>query len=236
MFGGYPRGHVSRFTCVYSGSRERCQFRYDDLAALALPMSIGSVQRGQSIERLSLDWDLEERVSVALGRYEVHPRSIGMVRAEEMRTFGGAIQFQRGTEPTDWIIENQTEVELWDCRIVAGDAAIAIGDLRCGDRVEVLASGEIQRAGTSDSSIYDMRRQQVETEYEGHTETIVAELGDLSQQTMMELLSEPALQLGLRDGADRARLIGWAPKPVPGQQIHPDQDRSLGFSVFVVHF
>jgi hypothetical protein len=234
MFGGYSRGHVSRFTCVYSGSRERCQFRYDDMAAVALPMSMGQLQRGSAIERLALDWDITEGVAVGLGRYEVHPRSVGMVRAEEMRSFSGPFRLQAGARTDEWIVDNQSELELWDCQFMIADRTIALGDIRAGERIEI--SGSSVRRGDEDlgPSLYDVHRS-TETNEDGTSLSVVDELGKLSHVSLLDLCSQQNLGLGLRDSVNRPRLVGWAPRAVPGQQIHPVQDRSIGFTVFVVH-
>jgi hypothetical protein len=234
MFAGYPRGHVSRFTCVYSGSRERCEFRYEDGAALALPMSIGEVLRGHTIDRLALDWDMAEGVPVALGRYEVPPRSIGMVRAEEMRLFGGAIRVQRGTGSAQWVIENQSEWELWDCQLINSNDRIPVGDVFPGDRVEISANGDIHHSANSESSIYDVHRS-IGMDDDGTSTSAVSEFGEFSQANVLEICEQSDLRLGLRESGDRPRLVGWAPRAVPGQEIHPAQDRAVGFTVIVVH-
>jgi hypothetical protein len=234
MFAGYPRGHVSRFTCLYSGSRERCVFRYEDVAALALPMSIGEVQRGHTIERLALDWDMAEGVPVSMGRYEVHPRSIGMVRAEEMRSFGGPIRAQRGQRADEWIVQNQSEWELWDCKLITPNGAIEVGDIRSGEQIEISASMASRRTAGDEPSLYKVRRT-IETDEDGVSRSVVQEFGELSQAEMLEICGTSNLGLGVRDPA-RPRLVGWAPRAVPGQEIYPAQDRSLGFTVFVVHF
>jgi len=60
----------------------------------------------------------------------------------------------------------------------------------------------------------------------GHS--TIRELGDLSPFRLMALLEDRAI-----DAA--TRLVGWAPKTIPGQQVHPKTDQAIGFTIFVVH-
>jgi len=222
VFAGYPRAQVARFTCVYSGSRQRAQFRYEDQSVLTLPMSVGDVQRGRSIERLSLDWDMTEGVPMSLGPYEVHPRSIGMIRSEEIRSLAGPIRIQPGTVSGQWVIDNQSGWELLDCHWVNGPRKVRLGDLRPGDQVEYSNNLETRSSTGGDSAAL-------------HRDSASPELGDLSPRSMIELLEDRFLEMGLRDTEPRPRLVGWSPHPFPGQQILPEPDRAIGFTVFVVH-
>jgi hypothetical protein len=228
MFTGYPRAHVSRFTSVYSGSRGRYQFRYDDAAALALPMSIGDVQRGKNVERIYLDWDMTEGFPVTLGRYEVHPRSIGMVRAEEMEMFAGPIRFLPGTNPGQWSLDNQTGWELWDCHLVRGTDVIRLGDVKPGEHLQYPPTPQNAAVPPEHASEESDLHRVFESDgsMAGHSTT--RELGDLSPLRMMELMEDRSLDVG-------TRLVGWAPKTVPGQQVNPKTDQAIGFTIFVVH-
>src|SRR5207244_4435504 len=161
--------------------------------------SIGEVQRGHSIERLSLDWDMVDGVPVTLGRYEVHPRSIGMVRAEEMRTFAGPFRMQPGSKPDEWVVDNQSEWELWDCQLIVGNSTISLGDLRPGDGVEIVGRAVSKRATVGDpKSLYDVHRS-IEADGLNVGSSNVRELGDLSQLRMLALCRQNSLGLGLHD-------------------------------------
>lgn len=228
MFVGYPRAHVSRFTCVYSGSRGRYQLRYDDAAALALPMSIGDVQRGKNVERIYLDWDMTDGFPVTLGRYEVHPRSIGVMRAEEMKMFAGPIRLLPGAAAGQWSLDNQTGWELWDCHLVSGTEMIRLGDVKPGEHLEYPPAPQNAAVPAGQSSEQSDVHRVFESDgsMAGHSTT--RELGDLSPLRMMELVEDREFDVG-------TRLVGWAPKTVPGQQVDPKTDQTIGFTIFVVH-
>jgi hypothetical protein len=76
----------------------------------------------------------------------------------------------------------------------------------------------------------------VQTDSDGEIVSHVVELGDLSPKELLQLCRQGSLGLGLRNAPDRPRLVGWAPRRTPGQEVQPVQDRSIGFTVFVVHF
>jgi hypothetical protein len=228
MFAGYPRAHVARFTCVYSGSRGRYQLRYDDAAALALPMSIGAVQRGKNVERIYLDWDMTESFPVTLGRYEVNPRSIGMMRAEEMKSFPGPFRLVPGASAGQWSLDNQTGWELWDCHLVSGTEVLRLGDVKPGEHLQYPPATQnttvLAKPSDEESAVH--RVVDSSGSMTGHS--TIRELGDLSPLRLMTLLEDRAIDAG-------TRLVAWSPKTVPGQQVQPKTDQAIGFTIFVVH-
>lgn len=227
MSAGYPRAHVTRFTCIYSGSRGRYQLRYDDAAAIALPMSIGDVQRGKNVERVHLDWDMTDGFPVTLGRYEVNPRSVGMLRAEEMKLLGGPIRRVPGENPGTWSLDNQTGWELWDCHLVTPTETIRLGDVKPGEHLQYppVPAAALPSPDDADDQA-EIHRVAASGAAPGHS--TIRELGDLSPVRLMELLEDRSPDAG-------TRLVAWAPKTVPGQQLNPKPDRAIGFTIFVVH-
>jgi len=229
-FAGYPRAHLSRFTCVYSGSRRRCEFRFENAGALALPLPIAveGVVRGQKAERLSIDWDMP--TSVALGhneRYEVNPRSIGMIRAEEMRDLAGPIALEAAKPSGRWHVTNQSGLPLWDCHLVTGPRRTRLGDLAAGARVELVADGESFTAPrVIEGEPVEGRTAIEDGRMAGHS--LFADLGELSPLGLVELIEErigdPLLGTG-------TWLVGWTPKPTGGQAIDPGPDRAVGFTI-----
>jgi len=230
-FEGHPRAHVSRFTCVYSGSRVRAKFGYDDQAALALPMAMGK-QRGQIAERLALDWDMGTGTPVALGNYEINPRSIGMTRAEELRSLGGAIRLTPGVAPDTWVIDNPTPLDLWDVHLVTANDATRLGDLAPRGKLEFTRTGRsVIPAPRESPADADPDRVRFDDDaLPGYSTS--RKLGDLSPARLLELFGDRRLAIGTRPLG--ARLVAWSPRPLPGQTIDPKPDRVIGFTVIVL--
>jgi hypothetical protein len=233
-FDGHPRAHLSRFTCVYSGSRNRAEFRFEDQAAVALPMALGK-QRGQNIEKMQLDWDMSPEAPVTLGRYEIHPRSIGIVHAEEMRPLGGSIRVVPGPAADSLVIDNQTGLELWDCHLVTSDRRTLLGDLAAGGTLEFAMSGRSVIAEVQPPADDSGERILApdSDDASGRRYSRSRGLGELAPDRLLELLDDPKMNLDKRRAG--TRLIGWMPRPIGGQEVHPKPDRVVGFTVVVLH-
>ena len=187
------------------------------------------MQRGQERERLSLDWDMPVGKPVALGRYEIHPRSIGMVRSEEMMLLAGGLTVERVDGGASTVIRNQTPWKLQDCHVIRGDEMFVDAfELPPGEATPV-PSGQMRRISMGGSARKTDRQGLPASGIDAPPlHSSVKELGDLSPGGVLELLVHQSLGTG-------TRLVGWIPQPMPGQDIEPKPDQKIGFTVFVVH-
>ncbi len=242
-YADYPRGDVARFTCVYSGSRRRCEFRYREASAVAMPLATGTLRRDQHIDRVRLD----RGVPIAMGRYEVAPRSIGLVRAEEMTALGGPVRFRTKAgdtgDPTEeaavpFEIENQTGLELWDARLLSTPPGGRetrrdfVGDLGPGARIEWAGPGRVRKtreaAAAAATKWHRLPLTEATQEGQAGEHSTVRELGGLDPGRVLATIETHLTEPG-------AHLVAWMPQPMPGQEIDPAPDRSIGFTVVLVH-
>lgn len=208
IHGGYPRALVTRFSSLYSTGRTRFNISFpNDPTALALPLASGQSVRGEDIS--TSVW--QSYPVPALSDFLVQPRSLAMVRAEEMLTLEGAITLE--SEPAVRRIVNHTSLELRDAVLVdlsgpnGPQRETPLGTIRPGTSVR-----------TSD------RRE------EPGDEKPPAELGLDKFLTRLRRYSEDR-----PESKGEIRLVAWSPRPLPGQKVEPAPDRHRGFTAVVVH-
>jgi hypothetical protein len=235
-YAGHPRAHVSRFTCVYSGTRRRCEFQYNEPTAVAMPMSRGPVARGSNLDRMTLTWGLPS----TLGRYQIHPRSIGMVRAEEVRNIAPGFSFQPAKLAADTAeivsgeIKNESGWSLNDCWVITPDGWFSIGEFPRGSTAHFAADRLVVSPLKREDDLRETARQRNETAPD--IKPTWFHVSDETRRTLEDVEPRRVLELVARGSMhDGARLVGWTPLAVPGQEIDPKPDRTAGFTVFVVH-
>ncbi|MBI3837075.1 MAG: hypothetical protein HY288_03970 [Planctomycetia bacterium] len=208
MHAGFSRGHLTRYTALYSSLSTSYSVHFDDPAALAQPFAadVGRLQ-GQSSGTVTLrnfgDSHLDD--------YLVSSNSTGLVHSEQMVSLGGNLIWQNtpGESPS---VENHTALKLFGVTLLrrpAGgqgiDESCWIGDLAPGDKVVVRF-----------------------TPHAENREKLVAarELSPLTRQARPEgalslrlLLDVAEKHQGLEPGD--VRLVGWRNQSMAGVRVEP---------------
>ncbi len=139
---GYPRGHVTRYTALYTALSTGYRVAFDAPPALALPFSPDG-------ERLPLETGLVARLEGVdrreLTDFQVSSNSTGMVHSEQLVDLGGSLIWSapEGESPR---LENQTALRILGVAIlrrrleedgnVVNESAW-LGDVAAGATVEV---------------------------------------------------------------------------------------------------
>lgn len=206
-YGGYPRAHVSRFSSLYSTGRTRFSISFpNDPTALALPFNTGRSLRGEDV--VTSVW--QSYPVPALEGFLVQPRSLGMVRAEQMITLDGPVSLV--SDASGRKVVNGGSLALQDAVLVdvsgpAGQNETYLGAIGPGATVEVKA-GPRPPPGASGADA--LRPQRFLKEFRHYHEDRPENQGEI-------------------------RLVAWTPRPLVGQKIEPVVDRHRGFTAFVVH-
>jgi hypothetical protein len=206
-YGDYPRALVTRYTSLYSTGRTRFTVSYpDNPTALALPLRSGQSIRGEDVS--TTVW--QSYPVPALAGLLVQPRSLAMVRAEEMLALDGNISLQ--TEGGSRRVINGSSLPLNDAVLVdlAGPSErkeTYLGTIAPGASVAVKpAAGGAAAGGPAavfrPSALLKMLREHFEDRPENRGEI---------------------------------RLVAWTPEPLPGQKIEPAPDRHRGLTAVVIH-
>jgi len=135
--GGYARGHVTRYSALYSSLSTAYDLHFADLTAVAAPFSANTMfERStlQSSEAAAYRRDKDVR----LDNLNVISNSTSMVRAEHMLDLGGAIRLTQDGGGA-WRLDNKSSVALSDVRILRRavdqaetEASANLGELAAG--------------------------------------------------------------------------------------------------------
>ncbi len=207
-YGDYPRAHVSRFASLYSTGRTRYTISFpDDPTALALPLDTGRTLRGEDIS--TAVW--QSYPVPALEGLLVQPRSLAMIRAEQMVTLDGTIALTTD-ENGERAIVNAGGFELRDAVVV---------DVSGGNDRREIPLGTIPAGGTVPLKAVARPK----------SESTPADA--LRPQRLLKILRESDEARPENQG--EIRLVAWSPQGLKGQQISPAIDRQRGFAAFVIH-
>lgn len=206
-YGDYPRAHVTRFESLFTTGRTRYTVSFpDNPTALALPLDNGRSLRGEDIT--SSVW--RSFPVPSLEGFLVQPRSLAMVRAEEMAGLDGAVSLV--SEGDKRLVVNGTSLALRDAVVVDVTGSknrkeTYLGTIGPGASVELK---EVPRPPPSGTAADALRPQRFLREFRQLYEDRPENQGEL-------------------------RLVAWSPTPMPGQRIEPAVDRHRGFTAFVIH-
>lgn len=232
VFGSSSRGHLSRFTSLCSVSRVKFDLTFPgDLSALALPMSTGvGLIRGESVSQSS--WR-SAPVPGLIG-FTVQPRSLSMVRSEQMIALGG--RFELVLNPSERLLRNATEWSLKDAVLVevASGRTQSLGEIPAGESVAIdNASWKLMIRSQSGG------RPNEPSSPSSPAAPKVDAPSALPEARMLDttILRETLVRYHQNQPEDQGelRLVGWIDQQVPGLVATPIPDRVRGQTVVVVH-
>ncbi len=112
--GSYPRAHVSRFVSLTATGRESFTISYPVSSwALALPQNMANALTGADVSQSVWQSFPEPQLS----EFPVQPRSLAMIRAEQMLDLPGGVELT-GQEGNTRRVVNHTDLELRDAVVV----------------------------------------------------------------------------------------------------------------------
>lgn len=169
--GGYSRGHLTRYTALYTSLSTAYDLLFEDESALAMPFpeDVTYVRRPhESVYTVQFRRDKQ----VSLSGFQVQSNDTGFVHSEQMQNVGGAIELV-GSAEKGWMLRNGTKLNLNDVGVFgkseAGSFQLAwIGSLEAGKSVPIelrpAPGGDVYFAQWRDSLAcysYERQRQDV---------------------------------------------------------------------------
>ncbi|WP_169973222.1 hypothetical protein [Tautonia rosea] len=217
---GYPRAHLSRFAVLYSTGRESFSISYPgEPSALALPLNANLSIRGE--QTIASTWQSSPEPSLL--EFRVEPRSLAMVRAEQMLDLRSGLFLQRSAEGLETII-NPTELNLRDAVLVD------VGSESTGGQNRYTPIGAIS-AGSS-----------VALPADRPSFSEVPQLPDDSAEERPDWINVQgfldelcAYRWERPEDAGELRLVAWTDELMPGQNLEPSVDRHRGLTLVVAH-
>lgn len=220
---GHKRGHLTRYTALYSSLSTSYDIQFDDANALAQPFPTQPRRQEMLFQRQSPTscYFTRRDQGVSLQGFLVRSNTTGFVHSEQLLKLGGSLQLV-GSENQGWAVENQSNLTIRDAalfRRVGRDMLVAsIGTLRpktvVSIRFEAAAGQDFYPAEWKESPVMSP-----------------AAAGE--GVSLHRLVSLATRQLRLDDG--ETRLLGWCEETLPGMNVVPSSPQTTARTLVLVH-
>lgn len=168
-YGGYSRGHVTRYTALYTSLSTPYELTFDDDTALVQPLATSEESRGR-IERASAEVHFHRGKQPRLTGFRVNSNSTDMLHSEHMIDLGKGIQLD-GDRQRGFVLNNQSELTINDVGLLQrkadGKLAVAwVGKIDAGASVpvtfSVIEKGDVRLKQWDDSVVMSSAKSQVD--------------------------------------------------------------------------
>ncbi|WP_145086758.1 hypothetical protein [Anatilimnocola aggregata] len=219
---GYPRAHVTRFTALYTSLSTSYDLRFDDPAALALPLAL-SADHQRRLTRTASDVALTQNETIELSDVYVNSNSTGKVHVEQMISLDGTFEVT-GDEDKGWQLENGSQFLLRHAGILRA---------REDGEIEAAYFPDVQPGATVRLNFSKQKEPWVPQWNNSAMMSSTAPTDDENRVRLHRLSELAARQLKLLPGD--MRLIAWTDDSIPGLQIRPSSAQSSTFTLVLVH-
>jgi hypothetical protein len=226
--GDYSRGHMTRYTALYTSLSTGYDLRIDDPGGQVQPFRTKTpeefrLQLGEGYKTLAYRHGSE----VTLPDFRVQSNSTQFLHSEHMVAMEGPVALKESLENETGELVNRSGFVLHDAGIVrrteSGRLETAwLGNLDPGAQVPVRFDWEPGDA--TGGKLWDQRREQ------SPVTAANPPPGELNLRRLLEIAQDPA---GLRPGG--ARLIAWTDAAVPGLTIDPAAPQARRATLVVAH-
>jgi hypothetical protein len=208
--GGYHRGHLTRYTALYTSLSSNYDFYFDEPSALAQPfIEDPNYERlvGQRVHDVTFSRDQQVRLS----GFPVQSNSTGMLHSEHMLPLGGGVQL-RDAQPGGVELANDTPLTLHGVGLIRRVAKSGPHAL------EVAWIGELKpqtRAAVRFGPVRD--KVTLLPEWNDASETALgSQMGQLSIRRLLDMAQDPR-----RIATGDVQLVAWTDQALPGLDIRP---------------
>ena len=183
MQGGYSRGHLARYTALYTSISTPYDLVFEDESALAMPFpeTVPYTRRAhESVNTVQFRRDKE----VSLSGFRVQSNDTGLVHSEQMHGVGGSIDLV-GDADKGFMVRNGAELNLQDVGVLgkseSGKLQLAwIGSLEAGKSVPL----DLQPASDADLYFAQWRDSLTCYSYERQQQDIFAQFDGNSDKAL----------------------------------------------------
>ena len=222
----YPRGHLARYTALYTSLSTTYDFNFDDLTTVAAPFAF----KNESTRLTPSTVDFERYDKVRLAGLFIGSNTTNMVHSEQMFPLAGTIRLGKSKTQNNTQIENRSQFSLRSVAIVhrpgpteqkRGHTALEgawIGDLRPDDSAPVSMAPLIvskEQGAFADERAAEARLQQ-------------------GSRLDLERLFRLALDPENLDPGER-RLVARIDEVLPGETVEPAASQIHGATLVVAH-
>ncbi|MFO0903539.1 MAG: hypothetical protein U0939_11090 [Pirellulales bacterium] len=223
MQGGYDRGHLTRYTLLYSSLSTGYDVTFSDPSAVAQPFSKGAApQAGMYASSRSVSFRRDDQVR--LRDFLVNSNSTELLHSEQMLPLNGPMELE-GDDANGWELHNHGDLALSDVGLVR----------RVGQRYEQCWIGSLAprsqtpvRFTPCEDAIRPWVREWNESKV--WNAALPRESGEMPLDRFAELAIRK-MQLGDGD----IRLVGWSPDDLSGVTFAPVAAQNATRTVVVCH-
>jgi hypothetical protein len=240
--GGYDRGHLTRYTALYTSLSSSYRLAFTENSALALPFA--SSLGGSSPQQIAAINDVTFRIDreKSLAGVKVQSNSTGMVHSEQMFPLEGMLTLV-GDEKRGWTVKNTSTLTLRDVglirRTALGRAETAYLAKLDPQTASPLAFQPLKQAApTQDDSGRMVPPKEFLWLPEWDRSPLLAAPDPNSEiekgQVRLNHLARLAVQR-LRLGRGDVRLVAWTDELLAGMEIAPHAPQNKTFTLVLSH-
>lgn len=217
----YARGHLTRYTALYSSLSSDYDLRFDDPSAVALPFSTDRERlAGQSSSGVTLT-SVGER---DLSDYLVASNSTGMIHGEQMINLGGAIVWKAADDGAN-VLENQSRLKL------SGAALIRRRMVDDKPLDEIAWLGDVEPGQSTVPKFVPFDKKKAMKQHEASQLTAASTApGTLSLRRLLDCVQD---HNSLPPG--EVRLVAWMDGAMGSLQVSPTTAQSRAATLIVAH-
>jgi hypothetical protein len=222
IHGGYSRGHLTRYTALYTSLTSQYTMKLDDPTALAQPFASGDSYSPGA-------YDTTHTVVLRRGRgitlegFHVSSNSTSMIHSEQMYDLGGAFRFT-GDDEKGWTLRNQSQTALKDVGLLR----------RGGTKTEVAWVGDLIVGQTKPIRFGPVTSRQWQLAQWEKVFTFRPSRSDDGELRLRALWAVAVQRLALDEG--EVRMVGWSDVEPRGVTFRPAASQTRVQTFVVGHF
>ncbi len=214
MYGGHQRGHLTRYTALYTSLSTFYDFEFADKSAVAQPFSPHNrPSRDSSVSTVSF----RREKNVSFKGFKVQSNDIGHVHSEQMYAMGGALKLTGG-ETQGFQVDNTTQLGLQGVGIIRRTDSGEYEAAWIGELPAQKTSAQLRFKSVAQSGIYlpEWEQSDVTKTVDDNPDTGDVPDGEVNVSRLIKLATQK-----LRLATGEVRLIGWTDKDIGGVKITP---------------
>jgi hypothetical protein len=216
---GHPRGHLTRYTALYTSLTTGYEHTFGDTSTLALPFATGRTNEQANAAAFPIV-DLRRDEAVTLRGFQVNSNATGLVHSEQMLPLGGGIELVPSERA---VVKNGSTLTLKSAALIRRTAA---------GEMEVAWLGDLPPGGTKSAGYkppVDANRLLDQWE-ESPTTRREATDGELSVRRLLDLAQDPRSYL-----PGDVRLVAWTDQELGAVSYDPPASQNTVRTFVLCH-
>ncbi|MEO2008893.1 MAG: hypothetical protein ABGX22_09470 [Pirellulaceae bacterium] len=223
LHGGYSRGHLTRYTALYTSLTSQYSMTLDEPTALAQPFASGDSFSLKSYDKIHTV-GLKRGRNIKLEGFHVSSNSTSMIHSEQMYELGGPFRFT-GDDQKGWSLRNESQTAIKDVGLLWKE----------NEQIQVAWVGDLSAGQVKPIEFGPVTSPQWQISQWGKVRTFQsARDKDDGELRLRDLWAVAVQRLTLEDG--EVRMVGWSDAEPPGATFRPAASQTRIQTFVVGHF